>query len=157
MATGSVFLCIHLGTNEHRGRGSSGTMKWHLASEEAWEMPQALVVFLENHWGPELQAEDVRHGDWKLSSAGPALFISSYVGLRARNCLFLEIIDSRGRARFPCNQALCPFSSCSGWRVGGGAASFSGQAHQPLFSRQAILIFLLCPLYVIFHEYVCSA
>lgn len=35
--------------------------------------------------GPGLQAEGVRHGDLKLPSA---LFLSSYVGLRARACFW---------------------------------------------------------------------
>ena len=38
-------------TEEH----PRATMKQQLALEEAWELPQALLVFLENSWGPELQ------------------------------------------------------------------------------------------------------
>lgn len=67
----------------------SGTMKQHLA----WELPQVLVVFLENPSSPELQAEDVRHGDWKLPCTRSALFPSSYVGPKGQELLDFGVID----------------------------------------------------------------
>lgn len=56
VATGSVLLCIQPGTSEDRGAAPNGTMKQHLALEGAWELPQVLVVFLENPRGPELHS-----------------------------------------------------------------------------------------------------
>ena len=118
----------------------SGTMKQHLA----WELPQVLVVFLENPSSPELQAEDVRHGGLETTlykicpisslvcgpqGPGPARFWSYR----------LEEIGSG--SPITSGTGTLPFFGLFRMGVGRGAASFSGQTHQPLFSGQAVLTF----------------
>lgn len=43
-----MLLCIHPGTNEHRGRYSQWNLEVAFGSGGGLELPQVLVVFLEN-------------------------------------------------------------------------------------------------------------
>lgn len=56
-------------------------------------MLQVLMAFLEKPSSPERQAEDVRHGKWKLPSIRSALFLSLYVGPKGQERLDFGVID----------------------------------------------------------------
>ena len=121
----------------------SGTVKQQLAVKEAWELPQELLVFLENPRGPELQ---LKMSGMRLETAQYEIWPLSFLvcGPKGQELLVFGVVNSRERLRFPCTRGTGTLPSRGLFRmsVGGGAASVSGQAHEARLSSLSLCAFL---------------
>lgn len=106
---------------------------------------------------PELQREDVGHGDWKLPSARSALLLLLHLGLRTRGWLFLEIQNLETGSASPVTRGTVTLPLPGLLRTDPCVLVLSQVRPTSPRSQSGCPCFPLCPFYAVCHEYACPA